>query len=126
MVRTSGVACSSPSKPKTGRMRLTLCPRQQQPWHGMADGMAEVCEGMVRHGTAWHERSVKRHGMAWHGMAEVCEGAPVAVGGWVLTDRHGLAPCAANILHRVTVSLFPNDMAGGTTIPYHTIRENSA
>ena len=24
----------------------------------------------------------------WYGMVEVCEGAPVAVGGWVLTDRH--------------------------------------
>ena len=32
----------------------------------------------------------------WYGMVEVCEGAPVAVGGWVLTDRHDLAPCAAN------------------------------
>ena len=25
--------------------------------------------------------------MVWHGMVEVCEGAPVAVSGWVLTDR---------------------------------------
>ena len=25
--------------------------------------------------------------MAWHGMVEVCEGAPVAMGGWVLNDR---------------------------------------
>ena len=23
--------------------------------------------------------------MVWYGMVEVCEGAPVAVGGWVLT-----------------------------------------
>ena len=38
-------------------------------------------------------------------MVEVCEGAPVAVGGWVLPDRHDLASCAANGLHRVTVSL---------------------
>ena len=30
--------------------------------------------------------------MAWCGMAEVCEGAPVAVSGWVLTDRHDLGP----------------------------------
>ena len=29
-------------------------------------------------------------------MAEVCEGAPVAVSGWVLTDRHDLVPCAAS------------------------------
>ena len=45
------------------------------------------------------------YGMVWYGMVEVCEGAPVAVGGWVLTDRHDLAPCAANSLHRATVSL---------------------
>ena len=32
--------------------------------------------------------------MAWHGMVEVCEGAPVAVSGWVLTDRHDVGPCA--------------------------------
>ena len=25
-------------------------------------------------------------------MVEVCEGAPVAVGGWILTDRHDLVP----------------------------------
>ena len=43
--------------------------------------------------------------MAWYGMVEFCEGAPVAVGGWVLTDRHDLAPCAVNGLHRVTISL---------------------
>ena len=30
-------------------------------------------------------------------MVEVCEGAPVAVSGWVLTDGHDLAPCAANM-----------------------------
>ena len=32
--------------------------------------------------------------MAWYGMVEVCEGAPVAVSGWVLTDRHDVRPCA--------------------------------
>ena len=52
---------------------------------------------------AWH---------GWHGMVEVCEGAPVAVGGWVLTDRHDLAPCAANSLHRATMSV--NNVIGGT------------
>ena len=36
------------------------------------------------------------YGSKIHGMVEVCEGAPVAVGGWVLTDRHDLAPCATN------------------------------
>ena len=45
-------------------------------------------------------------------MVEVCEGAPVAVSGWVLTDGHDLAPCAANSLHRETTSV--NDMIGGT------------
>ena len=30
--------------------------------------------------------------MVWYGMVEVCEGAPVAVSGWVLTDGHDLAP----------------------------------
>ena len=33
--------------------------------------------------------------MVWYGMVEVCEGVPVAVIGWVLTDRHDIAPCAA-------------------------------
>ena len=31
----------------------------------------------------------------WCGIVEVCEGAPVAIGGWVLTDGHDLASCAA-------------------------------
>ena len=35
------------------------------------------------------------YGMVWYGMVEVCEGAPMAMGGWVLTDRHNLASCAA-------------------------------
>ena len=50
--------------------------------------------------------------MVWYGMVEVCEGAPVAVSGWVLTDRHDLAPCAANSLHRATISV--NNIIGGT------------
>ena len=37
---------------------------------------------------------------AWYGMVEVCEGAPVAVSGWVLTDRHDVRPCAASSLLR--------------------------
>jgi hypothetical protein len=36
------------------------------------------------------------YGMVWYGMVEVCEGAPVAVSGWVLADRHDLRPCAAS------------------------------
>ena len=43
--------------------------------------------------------------MVWYGMVEVCEGAPVAVSGWVLTDRHDLGLCAANSLHRGTISV---------------------
>ena len=38
-------------------------------------------------------------------MVEVCEGAPVAVSGWVLADRHDLRPCAASSLHRGTISV---------------------
>ena len=37
-------------------------------------------------------------GMVWHGMVEVCEGAPVAMGGWVLTHSfgfHNLTACMA-------------------------------
>ena len=52
------------------------------------------------------------HGMAWHGMAEVCGGAPVAVSGWVLADGHDLRPCAASSLHRGTVSV--SNVMGGT------------
>ena len=36
--------------------------------------------------------------MVWYGMVEVCEGAPVAVSGWVLADRHDLRPCAASVV----------------------------
>ena len=50
--------------------------------------------------------------MVWHGMVEVCEGVPVAVSGWVLTDRHDLGPCAASSLHRVTMSV--SNVIGGT------------
>ena len=45
-------------------------------------------------------------------MAEVCEGAPVAVSGWVLADGHDARPCAASGLHRGTMSV--SDMIGGT------------
>ena len=45
-------------------------------------------------------------------MAEVCEGTPVAVSGWVLTDGHDLRPRAASSLHRETMSV--SDAIGGT------------
>ena len=51
-------------------------------------------------------------GMAWYGMVEVCEGAPVAVSGWVLADRHDVRPCAASSLHRGTISV--SNIIGGT------------
>ena len=50
--------------------------------------------------------------MVWYGMVEVCEGAPVAVSGWVLADRHDLRPCAASSLHRGTISV--SNIIGGT------------
>ena len=50
--------------------------------------------------------------MVWYGMVEVCEGAPVAVSGWVLTDRHDVRPCAASSLLRVTISV--SNIIGGT------------
>ena len=53
---------------------------------------------MVWYGMVWY-------GMVWYGMVEVCEGAPVAVSGWVLADRHDVRPCAASSLHRGTISV---------------------
>ena len=50
--------------------------------------------------------------MVWYGMVEVCEGAPAAVSGWVLTDGHDLRPCAASSLHRATISA--SNIIGGT------------
>ena len=43
------------------------------------------------------------YSMVWYGMVEVCEGAPVTMGGGVLTDRHDLALYAANRLFWVTL-----------------------
>ena len=64
--------------------------------------------------------------MVWYGMVEVCEGAPVAVSGWVLTDRHDVRPCAASSLHRATVSV--SNVIGGTgnTVVYPMYRRNPA
>ena len=56
--------------------------------------------------TVWLQaRTPERAAMVWYGMVEVCEGAPVAVSGWVLADRHDLRPCAASSLHRGTISV---------------------
>ena len=43
-------------------------------------------------------------------MVDFCQGAPVAVSGWVLTDRRDLAHCAAISLHRET--MWVNDVIG--------------
>ena len=56
-----------------------------------------VWYGMVWYGMVWVASTVAH---PWYGMVEVCEGAPVAVSGWVLADRHDLRPCAASSLHR--------------------------
>ena len=53
-----------------------------------------------------------RFGLVWYGMVEVCEGAPVAVSGWVLADRHDVRPYAASSLLRVTISV--SNIIGGT------------
>ena len=57
----------------------------------------------------------------WYGMVEVREGAPVAIGGWVLTDRHDLAPCAANSLLCNPVNITgarEHSAADGTVSPH--------
>ena len=59
------------------------------------------------------------HGMVWYGMVEVCEGAPVAVSGWVLTDRHDVRPCAASSLHRETISV--SNIIGGHGNTRHSV-----
>ena len=58
--------------------------------------------------------AIGRGGMVRHGMVEVSEGAPVALSGWVLTDRHDLGPCAACSLHWATMSV--SNIIGGTGI----------
>ena len=58
-------------------------------------------------------------GMVWYGMVEVCEGAPVAVSGWVLTDRHDVRPCAASSLHRETISV--SNIIGGHGNTRHSV-----
>ena len=57
--------------------------------------------------------------MVRHGMVEVCKGAPVAVSGWILTDRHDLRTCAASSPHRETTSVI--NIIGGTVRMYGII-----
>ena len=38
-----------------------------------------------RHSVVWY--GMVWYGMVWYGMVEVCEGAPVAVSGWVARGR---------------------------------------
>ena len=56
-------------------------------------------------------------------MVEVCEGAPVAVSGWVLADRHDLRPCAASSLHQGTMSV--SDVMGGTGTHSTTLKKKN-
>ena len=74
-----------------GHLPRTLSPKHVFELPVISNGAAQPS------GNRQNRSSIKArsNGMAWHGMAEVCEGAPVAVGGWVLTNRHDLAPCAA-------------------------------
>ena len=55
-------------------------------------------------------------------MVEVCEGAPVAVSGWVLADRHDRRPCAASSLHRGTISV--SNIIGGHGNTRHSVGTN--
>ena len=55
-------------------------------------GLSHVLE--TRTHTHTVDKGMVRYGMVWYGMVEVCEGAPMAVHGWVLPDRHDLAPCS--------------------------------
>ena len=66
-------------------------------WHWVDDSGEARAATMPCHAIGWR--------LAWHGMAEACEGAPVAVSGWVLTDGHDLGPRAANSLHRGPTSV---------------------
>ena len=84
------------------RMRSHRCKRRhrrRQSNQTMGGGTCHLPHGWGP-GT-WHGRGTFDH-LAWHGMAwqKSVKPAPVAVGGWFLTDGHDLAPCAANSLHR--------------------------
>ena len=53
---------------------------------------------------AWYGGMVW-YGMVWYGMVDVCEGAPVAVSGWVLTD----APIGTTFVRTCSLTLsLPN------------------
>ena len=68
------------------QINITMCGRSdaslpELPRHSDPTGagrMHKSPNGMVWYGMVWY-------GMVWYGMVEVCEGAPVAVSGWVLT-----------------------------------------
>ena len=90
---------------------VSLHRRRVPLWNSFRHGL-DVCDPTAA-STSVQPPPINGHnGMVLYGMVEVCEGAPVAVSGWVLTDRHDLAPCAANSLHRETVSV--NNVIGGT------------
>ena len=52
----------------------------------LSSALPTLCGQLARRSTA--KLCHNQLHMVWYGMVEVCEGAPVAVSGWVLTDRH--------------------------------------
>ena len=100
----------------------TGCVDGSTPWYGM------VWYGMVWYGMVLNcmvdvgGTVGKWYGMVWYGMVEVYEGAPVAVSGLVLTDRHDLAPCAAVSVPGAAVSCrwSPVSVFGGRRCPSPT------
>ena len=69
---------------------------REEIWRGLktkaTQSIAVVC-ACAWSSVHWHVPNM----LVWYVMVEVCEGAPVAVSGSVLTYRHDLAPCAANV-----------------------------
>ena len=57
------------------------------------------------------------HVLVWYGMVEVCEGAPVAVSGWVLTDRHDVRPCARMYTRTLVGESFRRNEHASPSIP---------
>ena len=101
------------------RLRAFACPWSCTRWQTLTTVRSCL------HGACWGMVKVKvctaaaGWGMVWYGVVEVCEGAPVAVSGWVLTDRHDARPCAASSLHRETMSV--SNVSGGHGNTRHSV-----
>ena len=61
----------------------------------------------------------------WYGVIAVYEGEPVAMGGWVLTDRHSLASCATVGRRFGYPKLQCNWMCCWVQVPHNNITETS-